>query len=45
MDATQEPVQSISAITLLTRSGWLAYGSYGVAAVSITIGVLAYLHV
>jgi hypothetical protein len=36
---------ALAAISLLTRSGWLAYGSYGVAAASITIGILAYLHI
>lgn len=36
---------SLAAITLLTRKKWLEYGAYGVAAVGVVLGVLAYLHI
>jgi hypothetical protein len=36
---------ALAAITLLTRSRWLQYVSYGAAAVSVGIGGLALLHV
>jgi hypothetical protein len=35
----------LAAITLLTRSRWLQYVSYGAAAISVAIGGLALLHV
>lgn len=36
---------ALAAITLLTRSRWLQYVSYGAAAISVAIGGLALLHV
>lgn len=36
---------SLAAITLLTRKKWLEMASYGVAAVGIALGVLAWLHI
>jgi hypothetical protein len=36
---------SLAAITLLTRKKWLEYSAYGVAAVGIVLGVLAWLHI
>ena len=36
---------ALAAITLLTRSHWLQYVSYGAAAVSVGIGSLALMHV
>lgn len=35
---------SLAAITLLTRKKWLEYTSYGLAAVGIVLGVMAWLH-
>src|SRR5690348_11086272 len=36
---------ALAAITLLTRSRWLQYVSYGAGGVSVAIGVLALMHV
>jgi hypothetical protein len=36
---------AMSAITLLTRSRWLQYASYGAGGVSVAIGALALMHV
>lgn len=36
---------ALAAITLLTRSQWLSYGSYGVAVTSFVLGALAYMHI
>ena len=36
---------SLAAITLLTKKKWLQYAAYGVAAVGIVLGVLAWLHI
>jgi len=36
---------ALAAITLLTRSRWLQYVSYGAAAISVAIGILALLHI
>lgn len=36
---------SLAAITLLTRKTWLEYAAYGVAAVGVVLGLLAWLHV
>ena len=35
---------SLAAITLLTRKKWLEYAAYGVAAVGIALGAMAWLH-
>jgi hypothetical protein len=35
---------SLAAITLLTRKTWLQYAAYGVAAVGIALGLMAWLH-
>ena len=36
---------SLAAITLLTRKKWLLLGAYGIAAIGVGVGVLAYLHI
>jgi hypothetical protein len=36
---------SLAAITLLTRKRWLMIGAYGVAAVGVILGLLAWLHI
>jgi hypothetical protein len=36
---------ALAAITLLTRSRWLHFVSYGAGGVSVAIGVLALMHV
>jgi hypothetical protein len=36
---------SLAAITLLTRKKWLMIGAYAVAAVGVTLGVFAWLHI
>jgi len=36
---------SLAAITLLTRKKWLMWAAYGVAAVGVVLGVLAWMHV
>lgn len=36
---------SLAAITLLTRKKWLQRAAYGVAAIGLTLGVFAWLHV
>ncbi|CAN5244506.1 hypothetical protein BH11PSE11_BH11PSE11_17600 [soil metagenome] len=36
---------SLAAITLLTRKKWLQYAAYGVAAVGLVLGLLAWLHI
>ena len=35
---------ALAAITLLTRKRWLEYTSYGVAAIGVVLGILAWLH-
>lgn len=36
---------ALAAIALLTRKKWLEYGMYGVAAVGLGVGALAFLHI
>ena len=36
---------ALAAIALLTRKKWLEYGMYGVAAVGLGVGVLAFMHI
>lgn len=36
---------ALAAIALLTRKKWLEYGMYGVAAVGLVVGALAFLHI
>ena len=36
---------ALAAIALLTRKKWLEYGMYGVAAVGLGVGTLAFLHI
>ncbi len=36
---------SLAAITLLTRKTWLQYAAYGIAAIGIVLGGLAWMHV
>ena len=36
---------SLAAITLLTRRKWMQYLAYGIAAVGVVLGILAYLHI
>jgi hypothetical protein len=36
---------SLAAITLLTRKKWLEYMSYGVAAVGLALGIMAWMHI
>ena len=36
---------ALAAIALLTKKKWLEYGMYGVAAVGLGVGVLAFLHI
>jgi hypothetical protein len=36
---------SLAAITLLTRKKWLEYSSYGVAAIGLVLGLLAWFHI
>lgn len=36
---------ALAAIALLTKKKWLEYGMYGVAAVGLGVGALAFLHI
>lgn len=36
---------ALSAIALITRRRWLAYGVYGVSVLGLIVGILAYLHI
>ena len=42
---TEQIAISLAAITLLTRKRWLQYGSYGVAAIGIVLGLMAWFHI
>jgi hypothetical protein len=36
---------ALAAIALLTKKKWLEYGMFGMGAIGVAIGVLAYLHI